>query len=55
MTRGWVAFALGLVVVATPLNALWVHPRLGLWGPGLSWAVLLALAAWAVRGPRAPG
>jgi hypothetical protein len=49
VTRPWLAFGLGLLLLATPLREVWLLPALGLWGPLLACGALLALARWAAR------
>jgi hypothetical protein len=48
--RSWLAFAVGLCLVLTPLRELWLLDRLGAFGPVLLCATLVGLAWWSTRG-----
>lgn len=52
MTRSWVAFAVGLLVTASPLRRAWAQPELGPWL--LFWVSvgLILLAVWVAREER---
>lgn len=47
--RAWLGFAAAVLVLASPIKAVWTHG--GLWGaaPFALWACLIALAAWQSR------
>jgi hypothetical protein len=50
MTRSWLAFAAGLLVLATPLRRLWAQVPYGPWGLFVVSAALVVVAVWVSRG-----
>lgn len=49
MTRSWLGFALGLLVLVSPLRRLWAQPQYGPWSLFVVSFGLLLLAAWVAR------
>jgi hypothetical protein len=49
MTRSWVAFAVGLLVTASPLRRAWAQVELGPWALFVVSGGLLVLAVWVAR------
>lgn len=52
MTRSWVAFAVGLLLTASPLRRLWAQPELGPWALFVVSGGLLLMAGWVASGRR---
>jgi hypothetical protein len=50
VTRSWVGFALGLLVLASPLRQAWAQPQYGPWSLFVVAAGLVLVAAWVSRG-----
>jgi hypothetical protein len=45
MTRSWVSFGFGVLLLATPLRLLWSHPGAPTAGVFLVWTALIVLGA----------
>ncbi|MFZ5440823.1 MAG: hypothetical protein ACOZQL_12505 [Myxococcota bacterium] len=52
MTRSWLTFALGLVLLISPLRALWAHPGASAFTIFAVWAGLVVLGWGLSRGRR---
>ena len=52
MTRSWLTFGLGLLILISPLRALWTRPGAPAFGIFLVWAGLVALSWVLLRGRR---
>jgi len=50
MTRSWVAFAVGLLLTASPLRRVWAQPEHGPWALFVVSFGLLLLAIWVAKG-----
>lgn len=49
MTRSWVTFTFGVLLLASPLRLLWARAGAPAWGVFVAWAALIAAAAWVLR------
>lgn len=50
MTRSWVAFAVGLLLTASPLRRVWAQPEFGPWALYVVSGGLVLLGLWVARG-----
>ena len=52
MTRSWLTFGLGVLLLLSPLRALWARPGAPVWTIFLVWGALVALSWGLTRGRR---
>lgn len=52
MTRSWLTFGFGALLLVSPLRALWVRPGASAWTVFLVWAALVWLGWGLARGRR---
>jgi hypothetical protein len=49
MTRAWLTFGFGVLLLASPLRLLWARPGAPAWSVFITWAVLVLAGVWLAR------